>query len=512
MLVEDYLVAVVSLPAGVFQPYSGVKTSILILDRDLARRSDRIAFFKVEHDGYDLGAQRRPIDRNDLPRTAQALKEFLNMDGRDVQDADKASCPTLARLIDQGPALIVEKERIAESGDYNLSAERYREKTVPHSYWPTVELGQVCEIFNGITSRKSEYKDCGKVKVIKVRDFDESEVHFDKDERGWIDKEINTDKYLKNGDTLMINAAHSATHVASKIGFLDIEPPFKSLPSGEITIFRAGEFVLPVFLNAIVRSDIIRQSLKRIVKGIHIYPRDIKKIKVPLPPLDVQQEIVAEIESYQKVIDGARTVIDNYRPHIPIDSTWPMVQIGDVSSVESGFGFPKRYQGEVDQAIPFLKVSDMNLPGNEDKIEFWNNTVSCEILQELKARAFPSGTVIFPKIGAAIATNKKRMLTRRSSYDNNVMGIVANLEKLLPDFIYAYLLSFDLSDWASHAQPPSMRKSVVEAHKMPLPPLEIQRAIVAKIKVEQSLVNANRQLIQIFDQKIQTTIARIWND
>ena len=77
MLVEEYLVAVVSLPAGVFQPYSGVKTSILILDKALAKRTDRIAFFKVENDGFDLGAQWRPIDKNDLPEIAEGLREYL---------------------------------------------------------------------------------------------------------------------------------------------------------------------------------------------------------------------------------------------------------------------------------------------------------------------------------------------------------------------------------------------------------------------------------------------------
>jgi type I restriction enzyme M protein len=66
-LVETALVAVVSLPAGCFNPYSGVKTSILILDKALAKRASTIAFFKVENDGYGLGAQRRPIDQNDLP-------------------------------------------------------------------------------------------------------------------------------------------------------------------------------------------------------------------------------------------------------------------------------------------------------------------------------------------------------------------------------------------------------------------------------------------------------------
>src|SRR4029079_3249202 len=64
MLVEEYLVAVVSLPAGVFNPYSGVKTSILILDKSLAKQSNTVAFFKVENDGFNLGAQRRPIHKS----------------------------------------------------------------------------------------------------------------------------------------------------------------------------------------------------------------------------------------------------------------------------------------------------------------------------------------------------------------------------------------------------------------------------------------------------------------
>jgi len=62
----------------------------------------------------------------------------------------------------------------------------------------------------------------------------------------------------------------------------------------------------------------------------HVYSKDLLKIQIPLPPLDVQKEIVAEIEGYQRVIDGARAVLDNYRPHIPIDPAWPLVVLGDV--------------------------------------------------------------------------------------------------------------------------------------------------------------------------------------
>ena len=117
MLVKDYLVAVVSLPAGVFKPYSGVKTSILILDRALARRADAIAFFKVDNDGFDLGDQRRPIEQNDLPLVQAQLGEYLAhlRVGRTMEESE--SCM----------GMVVAKERIAEGGDYNLSGERYRE-------------------------------------------------------------------------------------------------------------------------------------------------------------------------------------------------------------------------------------------------------------------------------------------------------------------------------------------------------------------------------------------------
>ncbi len=58
---------------------------------------------------------------------------------------------------------------------------------------------------------------------------------------------------------------------------------------------------------------------------VHITKRNLRSIQIPLPPLEVQKEIVAEIEGYQKVINGARAVLDNYRPHIPIHPDWPMV-------------------------------------------------------------------------------------------------------------------------------------------------------------------------------------------
>src|SRR3989441_5697195 len=107
ILVEEYLVAVVSLPAGVFNPYSGVKTSILILDKSLAKKTNTIAFFKIENDGFGLGAQRREIAKNDLPQAHAEIGEYLRRlrAGEFVVDFQL----TLG--------LIVEKEKVAANGD-----------------------------------------------------------------------------------------------------------------------------------------------------------------------------------------------------------------------------------------------------------------------------------------------------------------------------------------------------------------------------------------------------------
>ena len=139
MLVEEHVVAVVSLPAGVFNPYSGVKTSILILDKLLGKKTDRIAFFKVENDGFDLGAQRRPIDKNDLPQAREEIAGYLQRlrAGEPVDDFE----PTMG--------LIAAKGKIAANGDYNLSGERYRENGVRSSRFPIVPLGEVADVIAG---------------------------------------------------------------------------------------------------------------------------------------------------------------------------------------------------------------------------------------------------------------------------------------------------------------------------------------------------------------------------
>lgn len=156
---------------------------------------------------------------------------------------------------------------------------------------------------------------------------------------------------------------------------------------------------------------------------------------------------------------------------------WLNVEIGKVADVASGFGFPREHQGTTGGEFPFFKVGDMNLPGNERHMTNIVNTISAATLKKLKAKAFPKGTIIFPKIGAAIATNKKRMLTQPSVVDNNVMVLIPT-PHIDAYYLYYWMLQFDLRSVTNIGPVPSMRKSEVQRVPIPLPPLSEQRRIV----------------------------------
>jgi type I restriction enzyme S subunit len=188
---------------------------------------------------------------------------------------------------------------------------------------------------------------------------------------------------------------------------------------------------------------------------------------------------------------------------------WPQSPLAEVASVGSGAGFPLDFQGQKDGEFPFLKVSDMNLPGNEHAIQRWNNSVSEEVRARLRATAFPPGSVIFPKIGAAIATNKKRLLIRSSCVDNNVMAVAPHADRLESDFLYYLLKTKNLSDFASDSNPPSIRKTVVESWSIPVPPLNEQRRIVDILARAEGIVRLRREAQNKAAEIIPSLFARI---
>ena len=427
MLVENYLVAVISLPAGVFQPYSGVKTSILILDKALAKKADRVAFFKVENDGFDLGAQRRAIAENDLPRVMQAVKEYLNtnMDGQDRQDQDEASCSScssmLQHLMAQGTALVAEKEKIAANGEYNLSGERYRESGIhTTTKWPLVELRDVCDVnpetVNPALAYPNEtiyYVDISSVENETGRFLGYSEIASSQ-------APSRARRGLRNGDVLL-----STVRPNLKAFTLLEKVRARAIASTGFAVLRArlGQ-VEPAFLLAVLFSDYaVKQMVGMMGKGAYpsINQSDVMTIRIPMPPLEVQREIVAEIEGYQRVIDGARAVIDNYRPQIAIDPAWPMVALEEACEIKRGkFSHrprnePRFYGGK----YPFIQTGDV-ARANGGKIPY-TQTLNDEGLSI--SRLFQPPVVV---ITIAANIGETAVLDFPSCFPDSIIGLIPN--------------------------------------------------------------------------------------
>ena len=305
MLVEEYLVAVISLPEVVFNPYSGVKTSILILDKSLAHKSQSIGFFKIENDGFGLGAQRREIEKNDLPQVCGEIVEYLRW--------ERASESVVNFPSTFG--LIVPKEKIATSGDYSLSGGRYREGSDATLNWPTAELGSVClQITDGSHfSPETTYQG---YPYVTVKDLDQGRIDFD----GC--KKINETSYQqlvangckpKRGDILF-----SKDGTVGKTAIVNSDQDFVVLSSLAI-ITPDTSLVLPEYVYCVLSSDRFISTAIDQKTGVairRIVLRTLKMIQIPLPPLDVQQEIVAEIESYQNVIAANREMIARFETKI----------------------------------------------------------------------------------------------------------------------------------------------------------------------------------------------------
>lgn len=155
----------------------------------------------------------------------------------------------------------------------------------------------------------------------------------------------------------------------------------------------------------------------------------------------------------------------------------PLIALGDWAI---GSGFPKNEQGEVKGSYFFLKVSDMNLPGNEKFITTANNFIDDAAVKRMRAAIHSPGTIIFPKIGGAIATNKRRILNHFSAIDNNCLGITFS-SNIDTEWAYLLMLTFDFTRYQVGTAVPALQQGTLAVIPVAVPPLAEQHRIVAKV-------------------------------
>src|SRR6266699_1035866 len=510
MLVEKYLFAVVSLPAGIFQPYSGVKTSILLMDKQLAKKSKSILFVKVENDGFDLGAQRRVIEKNDLTEALCILQKYKQalMENSEVREmfSDEEE-PSLVT--------IVEKTKIAKNGEYNLTGRRYREDLViVHHKWPIVELGneEYFQIEAGGTpdSQNTDYWD-GKINWATLVDLPSENLitEITDTKRKISDKGLQSSSAkLLPENSILVSSRATIGRVAINKVELATNQGFKNI------IIKNFDSVNPSFV-AYMMTLLVKQMENLASGGTfkEISKTNFSTLKIPLPPLKVQQEIVAELEGYQKIIDGAKQVVECYKPTIKIDPTWEISDFTDHVFFQEGPGI-RNWQFTT-SGIKLLNVT--NIVNGKMLLDNTNKYISeVEFKQKYSHFLVEDGDIILASSGNSWGKTGifedpgYRVIVNTST----IRLHSKNENKLRHEYLFLYLNSDNFRSQIqlliTGAAQPNFGPYHLKQVKIPLPPGEIQNQIVAQIEQEQKRVQATQELVEIFEQKIKDKIAEVW--
>lgn len=489
MLVETWgLWAVVSLPAGVFNPYSNSKTCILFLEKALAKTTDEILFAKVQNDGFDLGAQRRPIDKNDLPEAQAVLQAWHSRTKRENSIASWVS-----------------KGKIAESGDYNLTGDHYREaESTVHGNWSTVPVSSVAVFIRGVVySKQDEVADGGLV-ILRANNID---INSGSPNLGDLRRvssgvSVRPDQRLRQGDVLICTASGSKSQIG-KTAYFVADTDYYS--GGFMGILRSGPQIKSRLLYYFTATPGFRRHVAGACAGVNIQNLSWKTIgafEIPLPPLDVQQQIVDELDAYQRIIDGAKQVIANWHPSLPIDPSWELVPLKkvcrfDLQQVQPGSSSAS--------ALPYLGMDDVESGTGAILQSQLRGTVRSNTF------AFDSQHILYGKLRPYL--NKVALPDRPGRCSTELVPILPNqnVDKTYLAWFLRMPQTVDviMKGITGSRMPRADLESLMQL-PVPLPSLDTQRKIVAAIAEEERAVDACKKLIEISEGKIKSKLTELW--
>ncbi len=496
LLVDNSLIAIVSLPAGCFSPYSGVKTSILMLDKVLVKKSEHVLFIKIENDGFELSAQRREYDKNDLPLALEAFNAYKESIVS-LKPFDEARFSSICTL--------VEKKKILENKDVNLNGERYKESTFLFaSEYELVKIKNICSLVRGSSPRPQgdpRYYG-GNIPRLMIADVTRDGMYSTPKIDFLTDEGATKSRPMQKGEVIMA--------VSGNAGLTTILAVDACIHDGFVGFRELNEKVNSQYFYYVLNH--IKNENKSKADGAvfqNLTTDQIKEFEIPLPPLEIQDQIVKEIEVYQKIIDGAKMVVDNYKPTITINPEWAMVELGSVCEINEKAGDPTKLFGK--ETFAYIDIESVE-----------NGTGKLSFDKILDPKDAPSRARRFVKNGD-VALSTVRPNLRAFGYLENLpknclastgFAILSANEKTFGKYLFYsvhqdYMVEQMISK-SDKGQYPSVTASDVKELNIYIPSLEEQTLIVNEIDLQQQLVAANKQLVDIFEQKIKDKINEVW--
>ena len=364
--------------------------------------------------------------------------------------------------------------------------------------WTIKKLGEVCEKIVDGSHNPPKGCDNSDYKMLSSKNIFNDEINF-YEPRFLTQQQFESENKRTNiakGDVLVT--------IVGTIGRCCV------YPFDETVVFQRSVCVLKPKKDLIdsryLMFSIISINLEKYGQGTAqkgIYLKQLSNIEILIPPLEEQKRIVAVLDkkfaqietlktAAEKNLQNAKQLFQAELEKAFSNTSWEKKTIQEICTLKSGNSSTNNSKPGT---LPYVKVGDMTIVGNEKSITTSTTFVD---YKSNKKQVFPIGSVIFPKRGGAILTNKKRITAVEICCDLNIMGVIPG-EKICPNFLYYYFIGIDFSKLCNGAAIPQINNIDINPLEINLPPLEEQKRIVAHLD---SLSEKVHQLEEIYTKQL----------
>ncbi|WP_066355324.1 restriction endonuclease subunit S [Aliarcobacter skirrowii] len=190
---------------------------------------------------------------------------------------------------------------------------------------------------------------------------------------------------------------------------------------------------------------------------------------------------------------------------------WEWRTLGEIGKLFSGSSAPQKDEYFIDGKYPFIRTKDLSTYGRTDNLIEVNDYINDKCINDSSLILAKKGTVLFPKSGASIGTNNRAKIGI-NAYIVSHLGAFYSKEEVINKYVYNYFLTIDLLDYCENPSYPSLKISRVKEIEIPLPPLEEQKRIVAKLDILFAKIDKAIALHQKNCEEADIFMASVLND
>lgn len=490
------LQSIISLPQGVFLPYTGVKTDIIYATKvnqkiKPSEQKKDFWYFDVKSDGYTLDNHRRKLDTtSDLSK----YEEYRKLDKDQMADMLKVGFEKIPL------------DKVRQNSSI-LVGSRYRTLEKANANHPMVQLGngELFQICSGGTPSSSvpEYWN-GNVSWITLADLPAENciTEIKTTERTISEAGLNnSNAKLLPVETVIVSTRATIGRIGIARTQLATNQGFKNI------IIKRPDVILPKYLAYMLTAKV--DTMKHLASGAtfkEISKENFCTIQIPLLPIDQQRSIVNELDGYQNIVSGAQNILRNYMPSVSPCNEYRTDSLGNL------FG------PVLDSIDPSLQNGTVCYIGLENIVSGTGEFTGClenryENIKSLK-RVFKEGDILFGKLRPAL--NKVAVATFDGICSTDIIVLRAKRKDILSEYYAVLLRGADFNktvlNGVSGGQLPRVDLNYLMDIPVKVVPIEEQQQSVDSFRTEKDMMDSAKQIISVFSEKIDRRIKGIWGE